>query len=387
MLNIENCCNCTACYHSCPRDAISLEVNSDGFPVPIIDLIRCIQCNICEKVCPMLHPNIDKYCEYESPNVYGAIHKSAETRRDSQSGGAFTAISDVILDDGGIVYGCRLNEKFEAIHDRAATKAERDLFRGSKYVQSNMGDVYPRVKADLLAGHKVLFSGTPCQISGLKNYLRQVNTDKLVCVDLICHGVPSPKTWSDYLSFMLEKHHGSQIQMVNFRNKNKFGWHSHVETVTIDGKEYDSKVYTDLFYAHTFFAPSCFTCPFRSTRRVGDITIADYWGIKDAFPEMDDNKGVSEILVSSDKGKEVFNEARHHLTYNETTISKGMNGGMLATCVQKTQLQEIQRKVYAEKGMKGLHASYYSRRIKQLPKTALAIPYRYLRKVFPVTKK
>lgn len=258
------------------------------------------------------------------PLAYGCKNKDENIRAVSRSGGVFTAISDYILDNGGVVYGCALNDKFEAVHKRAITKEERNAFRGSKYVQSDVGDTFVQVKNDLNNGISVMYSGTPCQIDGLKRYLNlsKVQTDKLITVDLVCHGVPSPKVWRDYLSYV-EKKNNSKIIDVEFRNKKDYGWKDHVEKLTfINGNVCNSKEYTSLFHTDYVLRRSCHECNYTSKKRVSDITLADFWGIEKLDPEFNDNKGLSLILVNSDKGNDLFNAVSSSIEYREYPAEK-----------------------------------------------------------------
>ena len=256
---------------------------------------------------------------WKQPKVYAVQHKDEEIRLKSRSGGIFTALSDYVLENNGVVYGCVLNQDFQAIHARANNQADRNLMRGSKYIQSHMGDTFRFVKCDLESGYKVLFSGTSCQIAGLRSYLGR-DYENLISVDIICHGVPSPKVWKSYLAWQ-EALNDSKIQAVDFRNKKDFGWRAHVETICFkSGRKINSKVYTTLFYGHSILRPCCYNCPFKSIMHPGDITIGDYWGIEKAEPEFDDNKGVSLVLINNEKGKSFFNIVEDKIIAKETRI-------------------------------------------------------------------
>lgn len=260
---------------------------------------------------------------WQSPKVYAVKHKIETIRAVSRSGGMFTAVSDMVLDDGGVVYGCIMTEDFKAFHVRAEDKAGRDSMRGSKYIQSKIGDTFKNVKADLEAGRKVLFSGTSCQVAGLRGFLGKTY-DNLFCVDIVCHGVPSIAVWQSYLRWQ-EGKAGGKVVGVDFRNKKDFGWHDHVETLTMDnGKQVSSRVFKELFYGHNVLRPSCYECPFKSVMHPGDITIADYWGIEKAVPEFDDNKGVSLVLVNNDRGAAILEKVKSNLVWKETRIDDSM---------------------------------------------------------------
>ena len=260
---------------------------------------------------------------WKQPKVYAIQHKNEGIRAASRSGGIFTAISDKVLKDQGVVYGCVLDEDFNAIHVRADNSAGRDLMRGSKYIQSSLGDTFQNVKKDLLMGNKVLFSGTSCQVAGLQKFLGK-EYDNLLCVDIVCHGVPSPRVWKDYLKWK-EKKYKSKIKSVDFRNKKDYGWRAHIETLTFeDGRKDSSRIFTNLFYGHCILRPCCYECPYKSVMHPGDITIADYWGIEKAAPEFDDNKGVSLVLINNECGKNIFDDVKDNLKWKQTLLEDSM---------------------------------------------------------------
>lgn len=231
MIKIQdpsNCCGCTACASICKHNAISMQPDTLGFLYPKVDEDKCIECGLCEKVCAF-NDNYDKSLNLSQPEAYAARHKEMEEVMKSRSGAAFVAISDYVLEQGGIVYGAGYKDHFRVCHKRATTKEERDEFRGSKYVQSDLTGIFRQVKNDLKTGHTVLFSGTPCQTSGLHSYVGKKLRENLVLVDIVCHGVPSPYIWRDYITY-LEKKYKDTISYVNFRDKEEYGWKEHKET-------------------------------------------------------------------------------------------------------------------------------------------------------------
>ena len=260
---------------------------------------------------------------WSQPKVYAVKHKDEEIRTASRSGGIFTALSDLVLDDGGTVYGCVLTDDFHAVHVRTDSRDGRNQMRGSKYIQSKMGDTYKKVQEDLNAKREVLFSGTSCQVAGLKHFLGK-DYDNLICIDIVCHGVPSPVDWDKYLRWQEHKNHGKVVK-VDFRNKKDFGWKDHVETIWFDnGKNVSSPIFKNLFYGHMALRPSCYECPYKSIMHPGDITIADYWGIEKAAPEFDDNKGVSLVLVNNEKADSIFENVKIELKWKSTRIEDSM---------------------------------------------------------------
>lgn len=262
--------------------------------------------------------------QYKEPDCYVAKNKSISVRLNSQSGGMFSALSEVILNEGGAVYGCVLDEKWNACHIRGTDRAVRNNMRGSKYVQSDLKDVFKQVRADLNNGISVLFSGTSCQISGLKAFLKE-DYDNLYCVDILCHGVVSPDVWQKYLKWQ-ESRFGKCIG-VNFRNK-KFGWHSHYETLVMEVKgkhrNVKSNIYTSVFYGENALRPACYHCPYKEIMHPGDITISDAWGVEKANPQFDDNQGCSLVLLNNNKGSILFKKCTGSLEYFSADITQYM---------------------------------------------------------------
>lgn len=314
MIEIKNpadCCGCTACASICTHDAITMKPDVLGFLYPEVDKGKCVDCGLCDKVCAF-NDHYDTSLNLEKPLVYGARHKDMNEVETSRSGAVFIAISDYILEQGGVVYGAGYTDHFRVVHKRATTKEERDEFKGSKYVQSDMTGVFRQVKQDLRDGLTVLFSGTPCQTSGLNSYVGKRLRENLFLVDIVCHGVPSPYMWRDYIAY-LEKKQGDKICWVNFRDKQQFGWAAHRETFKFrmgGGK----MSFTYLFYQHIAFRHSCGKCHFCNTKRPSDITIADFWGWQKTDPNINkDNKGVSLVFVNTEKGRRLFEAVRNDL--------------------------------------------------------------------------
>lgn len=321
----SDCCGCSACADLCPVGAISMKPDEEGFLYPQVDSEACLHCGMCDRVCGF-YSDSNREARFELPLAYGVKHKDFDIRNTSRSGAAFVAFSDTVLNEGGTVYGAVLNDDLTVSHIRAASGSERDRMKTAKYVQSNTCGIYPMVASDLAAGRKVLFSGTPCQTEGLLTMLKErgVNTDGLVCCDLVCHGVPSPMVWKDYTAYIEKKYHG-RIMEAQFRDKS-FGWDTHFESFVLQGrkKKIVSRDYTDLFYAHLMFRPSCYNCQFANVKRHGDLTLADFWGIEKNSPEFDDNHGVSLVLVNTEKGRRAFEKAKPYFDCFECDIRNCM---------------------------------------------------------------
>lgn len=308
----SECCGCTACANICNHGAITMQPDKLGFLYPEVDNVKCINCGLCEKVCAF-NDNYDKSSNLPKPIAYGARHKDIDEVMRSRSGAVFVAISDYILENGGVVYGAGYIDHFRVVHKRATTKEERDEFRGSKYVQSDLNTIFKQIKKDLKDGLAVLFSGTGCQTAGLTSYIGKKLRCNLILVDLVCHGVPSPYLWRDYLTY-LENEKRAKIQEVNFRDKSQFGWEAHKETFRFNGSENNVSVDT-CFYKRIMLRPSCSECHFCNTSRPSDITIADFWGWnKQGIKINNDNKGLNLVLVNTNKGVEIFSAISHMLT-------------------------------------------------------------------------
>ena len=327
MLEIKDpkdCCGCTACASICTHDAISMEPNALGFVYPKVDDSKCIDCGLCEKVCAF-NDNYDKTLNLLNPDVYGARHKDMNEVMKSRSGAAFIVISDYIIEQGGVVYGVGYKDHFRVAHKRATSKAERDEFRGSKYVQSDLTGIFRQVKDDLKNGLIVLFSGTGCQCAGLNAYISKKLRNNLILVDIVCHSVPGPYLWRDFLNW-IEMQYSSKIVSVDFRNKIKYGWKSHVDTYMMNnGEERSSTVFTSLFKSCLALRYSCGKCHFCNTIRPSDITLADFWDRGHNFPDINkDDKGESLLLINTGKGREIFDVVKDKLDYFQTTLDKVM---------------------------------------------------------------
>lgn len=324
-----NCCGCSACVQICPHGAITMRADDEGFAYPTVEAARCVGCGLCQRVCAFQRDQRARReeangAEMQLPRFFAVKHRNVAIRSESQSGGLFTLLSDPVLARGGVVYGAGFRPDFSVCHQRAGTREERDALRGSKYVQSDMGDTFRAVRQDLADGREVLFSGTPCQAAGLRSFLALSATDtsRLLICDLVCHGTPSPMVWRDYLAWC-ERRAGQAIASVCFRDSRRFGWHSGTGSIVFENGEFaKTSVFSYLFYGRFIHRPSCHRCPYTSPDRESDVTMADYWGIERSHPEFDDNIGVSLAIVHSDKGMRAFGEASNRMEFIETNFDE-----------------------------------------------------------------
>lgn len=311
MIQIKDksaCCGCSACVQSCPKQCIVLKEDKEGFLYPVVNQTLCIACGKCEKVCPELHP----FDAVKPLMVYAAKHPDESVRAESSSGGIFTLLADAVIDDGGVVFGARFDTDWSVVHDFTETHEGLQAFRGSKYLQSKIGNTYQLAEKFLKAGRKVLFSGTPCQIAGLKRYLHK-DYENLLAVDFVCHGVPSPLVWKKYLEETIAREYKLKIDTISFRNKD-LGWKKYSFALTLSGVTNDgekntvllSTIFLENEYMQAFLADfslrrSCYACPAKGGKSGSDLTIGDFWGIEKITPEIDDDKGCSLVIVHTQK--------------------------------------------------------------------------------------
>lgn len=368
----KDCCGCSACADVCPVDAIKMKTDAEGFLYPFVDKSLCIRCGKCDRVCGFI-PITKRPEPFELPKAYGVKHVNDSVRISSRSGAAFIAFSDIILNQEGVVYGAVMQEDFTVSHMRAVSRQQRDRMKQAKYVQSSTVKIYPQVEQDLKAGKAVLFSGTPCQIAGLHSYLKAMKIDesKLYCCDLVCHGVPSPAIWKDYVDYIHNKYKKKIIE-ANFRDK-EYGWDSHCESFFLENhsKKIVSRDYTDLFYDHIMFRPSCHNCQFANIYRPGDITLADFWGIEKNDASFNDNRGVSLVLVSTEKGMKLFEKAKQDFEWFECKLEN---------CIQPTLVKPSSMSPRREEFWKDYKKMEFASFLKKYTKP-LTMPLRLKRNV------
>lgn len=338
IIRKEDCVGCNACAQRCPKTCISMESDEQGFLYPKVDLDRCIDCHMCERVCPVINQS-----EPRKPlETYAAKNKDTEIQRQSSSGGVFFALAEKTIEDGGVVFGARFDENWEVIHDFAESLEQVKAFQGSKYVQSRIDDNFKRAEMFLKTGRRVLFSGTPCQIAGLKLFLRKDWGEQLLCVDLVCHGVPSPIIWRDYVKEITRPKGASAgkntdfqstlnvktpvVTGISFRDKRisweKFGFSVHAvarkgdknsdfqsticqyEEQELLFETLDCNLYMQGFLRDLYLRPSCYACPTKCGKSHSDITLADFWGIDRSDPDLYKKGFYSLVLANSENGYE-----------------------------------------------------------------------------------
>ena len=320
----KDCCGCEACVNRCKVGAINMVINDEGFYYPVIDYEKCIRCGRCKNACPII--NIDKKeMSLKDTDAYACYNKDDEIRKISTSGGVFSLLAEYIIKKKhGVVYGARFDEEYNVYHDRAITMEEIASFRGSKYVQSRIYDVYSRIKEDLEFEKTVLFTGLPCQTEALLNYLER-EYDNLYCMDMVCFGIGAPGIWDEYLK---NYHSKENITQVTFKDKVD-GWKNWKTKIVEDNKEHyysnRENFYMNSFLKRINIRMSCFECQFKGITRRSDITIADCWGIGEQSM-INDDKGLSALLVHSDKGKKLFDYIKENMCYAKYDAYELMEG-------------------------------------------------------------
>lgn len=374
----KDCCGCSACVQKCPKQCITLKADNEGFLYPLVDKQVCIDCNLCEKVCPVLNQASNK----KPLRVYAAKNNDTKIINRSSSGGIFYLLAEKILAENGIVIGATFNENWEVCHTYINKQEDINKLQGSKYVQSKIGNTYKDAEVFLKDGKKVLFTGTPCQIAGLHKFLRK-EYENLYCVDVICHGAPSPGVWNDYLNTLVKQPKsvagkntflGFQrgkpvISHISFRDKS-VDWRRYsfiirgyfvskteqksVLSSTNDiifNESHTQNLFMRGFLNNLYLRPSCYNCPARNGRSGSDILLGDFWGILRRYPDFYDSKGVSLVLTYTEKGKNLFdslNCSKINATYDDA-LDSNIN-------IEENETMPYNRdnfwKAYSEKGVK-----------------------------------
>ena len=291
--DVFRCCGCGSCSQKCPHSCISMNEDAKGFLYPTVDMEKCVDCHLCENVCPY-NNELNDHVPIVS---LAAINPDEDSRQNSSSGGVFSLLAEDVIKQGGVVFGAKFNEKWEVNHGYTSSVDGIKAFRGSKYVQSTIGDCFIEVEDFLCQDLTVLFSGTPCQIASLRLFLKK-EYDNLLTIEVACHGVPSPKLWREYIKKRIKK---GTLNDVQFRDKST-GWKDYSVRIGKSKKRHDDDDYMICFLTNYALRPSCFNCPAKKGKSGADITLADFWGIQNMVPSMDDNKGTNLVIVNSEKG-------------------------------------------------------------------------------------
>lgn len=312
----KNCCGCSACYSICPKNCIEMKADREGFLYPKINKDLCINCGLCENVCPIINKVEEKVFEQEG---YLVQNKDEKIREESTAGGAFTAIAKYVLEKKGIVFGVQYDENLNVVHSYVENEIDLKLYRNSKYVQSKIGETFKQAKKFLDEDRWVCFSGTPCQIEGLKKYLKK-DYNKLITVDVVCHAVPSPLVWEKYLEIQRKKY-GNNIKNIIFRDKKYYGYKYSQMTIR-DNKGEDlghlgveSDIMLRAFFSDICDRPSCYECVFKKRYRVSDFTIWDCFITGLIAKDFDDDKGTTRVLIHTQKGNNIFEKIKDNFKY------------------------------------------------------------------------
>ena len=336
------CCGCGACVNKCPRGCISIAYDDEGFMYPQVDLDSCVDCGICEKVCPILNV-VNK--ERKPLEVYAAINENESIRIASSSGGLFTAFAEFVLQEGGIVLGAAFTKDWKVAHECVDHLGSLSRLRGSKYIQSEIKKAYRQTEKELKEGELVLFTGTPCQIAGLRSYLQR-DYDSLLTIDILCHGVPSTRVFQEYIRELAK---GDKISSINMRSKVR-GWKSYHLNINDYSVVWSSDIFMRAFIGNLILRPSCYECKFKTGRCGSDVSLGDFWGVKKCHKELDDDKGLSLVLINTEKGRRLFeslgNVKETVVKYEESIIlNDGIIGSVKPHRNRARFFEELQRAV------------------------------------------
>ena len=365
----SNCCGCEACVNICPQKCITMVEDEEGFRYPVIDKEKCINCGLCEKNCQY----IEKINKHNNAKVYACTIKDTINLKHSTTVALFFELSKVVILDGGIVYGAVYDGNMEVKHSVATNINDLEKMRSSKYVQSKIGNIYSDVKKYLNNNKTVLFSGTPCQIAGLYKFLKK-DYENLITIDVICHSVPSPKVYKDYIQ-NIEKKYNSKVTNINFRKKEK-GWLNPYTEINFEDNNINylkpsiQDEWYRIFISHLTTRPSCNNCLYTSIDRVSDITIGDFWGIDKIKPEIKFDNGVGKVFLNTLKGESLFNKVKNIYDIYEMNMKDAIRPNLIHP-PEKHPLKDKYFKYYKKYGYtrsykKFVKENYYKKLLRKI---------------------
>ena len=360
------CYGCRACEQICGHDAITMINSDEGFLYPNIDPNKCVECGLCEKVCPTQDTLKDNILHKAKDECYAAWNVSLDDRLKSTSGGMFYVMATKFITDGGVVYGASMNDALLAYQRRVDNIKDLDALRGSKYMQSDTNHSFSKVKKDLLDGTKVLYSGTPCQIAGLKLFLRK-EYKNLYTIDLVCHGVPSPMIFAEHLRY-INKKEGASVSKFYFRGKKLSGWRAYVSYELSNGKKIQKQTgedfYFNAFCLDYFNRRSCFSCEYSCLERVGDVTLSDFWGGERFIKELKKVRkhGYNLVICNTSNGEELFGNVDSYISKIKCDISIAQKGDVrLRNAEPEPLIRDIIYKEYRDHGYEFIANKYASK--------------------------
>ena len=378
VLDKEKCVNCRACVNRCPKEAITMEEDNYGFFYPVINKEKCIDCGLCIKICPILNLK-EKQKNYYNNKVYACYAKDKIIRKKSSSGGIFALLCQFILNQNGVIYAPAFDKNFNVHHIKVDKKEQLPSLLGSKYVESNIGNIYKNIEEYLKENKMVLFSGTPCQIAGLKHFLKK-EYETLYTQDIICHGIPSNKVWKKYLENALIP------EEISFRDKT-YGWEDYSLKIKSKNKKqilsHNDDAYMQLYLQNLILRDSCYNCSFKDGNTYADITLGDFWGIKNFQTTLDYKDGVSLVIINDEKGKKLYESIQKEIivddsislkdvvTYNsaiQTSVERNPKREAFFNDINTLSFPEIISKYTVVKTKKQLKIEYIKKKLKKILK-------------------